>query len=236
MILIKYCTMKKHTLICIIFTLFCSVSVFGQSVDKSIFTALNLDYKGLERVKQEYNAGNYDKAAAELLSYYRSRKGIVNPHVDLSNVRISDKEQKWADLALEHKFYAHEGYEPLFYGKDTINWNYWPVKDDEQRLQFHRHQWYVPMGKAYYLSKNEKYAADWTKVYLDWVANNPVPEKIDKAKLRQDPFREWRYTDPNRYFAWRHLGSSQRMADHYAYMLYFINSPSFTPAFLTQFL
>ena len=35
-------------------------------------------------------------------------------------------------------FFVHKGYQPSYnYGKD-INWQYWPVQDNELRWQLHR--------------------------------------------------------------------------------------------------
>ena len=80
-------------------------------------------------------------AAEALLTYYRQRTGIVNPMLCLQRLTVSKRERQWADDALEHTFYVHDGYQPSFnYGKD-IDWTYWPVKDNELRWQLHRHKW-----------------------------------------------------------------------------------------------
>ena len=43
----------------------------GEGIEKKLFEVINLDYKGLEKVKQYYEAGNYQLAANALLDYYR---------------------------------------------------------------------------------------------------------------------------------------------------------------------
>ena len=80
---------------------------------------------------------------------------------------ISKEEQQWADDGLKHTFFVHKGYQPSYnYGED-INWQYWPVKDNELRWQLHRHKWFTPMGKAYRISGDEKYAKELDKAEVD---------------------------------------------------------------------
>ncbi|MFA7582877.1 MAG: heparinase II/III family protein, partial [Proteiniphilum sp.] len=135
---------------------------------------LDLNSKGLEKVKSSYEDGNINRAAEALLEYYKNRTFIKHPDVDLHRVKISEEEQKWADDAMSHHFFAHKGYQPsFFYGQD-INWEYWPVKDNELRWQLHRHKWWSPMGKAYRVSGDEKYAREWVFQYLDWIKKNPL--------------------------------------------------------------
>ena len=115
-----------------------------------------------------HEEGKDADAAKALLTYYRHRTNVHHPDItDLSKVKISKQEQKWADDALEHTFFVHKGYQPSFnYGKD-INWQYWPVKDNELRWQLHRHKWFTPMGKhiAYPVMRNmpkNGYINTWT--------------------------------------------------------------------------
>ena len=165
----------------IIILLACVLS-FGtmqaQLLNKEVFSLLNLDYPGLEKVKKAYYEDKFEEASQELLKYYRQRTGVVNPFLDLENITISPTQQKWADDALQHTFFVHNGYQPSYnYGKD-INWQYWPVRDNELRWQLHRHKWFTPMGKAYWLTKDEKYAKEWTYQFLDWIKKNPL-QQID---------------------------------------------------------
>lgn len=115
------------------------------SVNEKIFSLLNLDYPGLEQVKALYQAQKKEEAAQALLSYYRERKDIHHPDINLENIRLSPENKKRADDAMQHIFYGQEGYEPTFYGKD-INWKYWPIKDNEIRWMLHRHKWFIRWG------------------------------------------------------------------------------------------
>ena len=197
-----------------------TASAQAPQLKPEVFDLLNLDHPGLEKVKVLHGEGKDAEAAAELLGYFKARKGVVTRDIrDISKVKITKEHQRWADDALEHIFFVHNGYQPSFsYGED-INWKYWPVKDNELRWQLHRHKWFVPMGRAYRVSGDEKYAIEWTKQYIDWIRKNP-------------------YTgdDENRRFAWRPLEVSHRLQDQPIQMQLFIDSPAFTAEFLTEFL
>lgn len=201
---------------------------------KEAFALIDLNRAGLETVKKHYDKGDSLAAGKALLDYYRGRKGIVNPDLDFGNISVSEKERRWADEALEHTFYVHDGYQPSFnYGKD-INWQFWPVRDNELRWQLHRHKWFTPMGKVYWLTKDERYAKEWLLQYMDWVVKNPLvkvaPEQYEGGVKIADGLVE------NAKFAWRPLETSHRVQDQISQFGLFLNSPNFTPEFLAEFL
>ena len=210
----------------------------SQTLDSSVFSLLNLDYRGLEEVKKLHETGKDTEACAALLSYYKNRISIINPDLNLNRISISKEEQSWADDAMEHKFFSHEGFKPsLFYGKD-IDWNYWPVKDNELRWQLHRLKWFIPMGKAFRLTGDEKWAQEWVFQYLDWIKKNPLIEKKKAANLsKEQAMKEDNKVDlDNMRYAWRPLEVSNRLQNQYAYFQLFNSSKNFTPEFFSMFL
>ena len=228
--------MKK---IVIFFTLvvLCS-NVYSQTprLQKSIFDLIDLEHPGLEAVRTLHSEGKELEAAEALLKYYRERKGIRTIEIkDISKVKISAEHQQWADDAMQHIFFAHKGYQPSFHYGDDINWKYWPVQDNELRWQLHRHKWFVPMGKAYRVSGDEKYAAEWTKQYIDWIQKNPYIN-IQKKEYEIVEGSMLKDEAENMRFAWRPLEVSHRLQDQPIQFQLFIDSPSFTAEFLTEFL
>lgn len=210
-------------------------TIQAQSLNQDVFSLLNMDYPGLEQVKEVYNTGNMEAAAESLLEYYQTRTGIVNPAINLEKITISAREEKWVNEALDHTFYVHDGYQPSFnYGQD-INWQYWPVKDNELRWQLHRHKWFTPMGKVYYQTKDEKYAREWIHQYLDWIKKNPLT-KIDMEVYELLDVDGVKGAAENVRFAWRPLETSHRLQDQINQFTLFIQSPSFTSQFLSEFL
>lgn len=214
----------------------CSVcTAAAQELKTEVFDFLNLDYPGLEKVKELHSQGKDADAANALLEYYRARKNVKAPEINVDKITISKDEQKWADEALEHTFFSHKGYQPSFnYGQD-IDWQYWPVKDNELRWQLHRHKWFTPMGKAYRLSGDEKYAKEWVFQYMDWIKKNPLL-KIDKKEYELVNDGKLKGDYENMRFAWRPLEVSNRLQDQTSQFVLFLPSPSFTPEFLTEFL
>ncbi len=203
----------------------------GAADTVRVLDALDLTMPGLEKVAELHAAGNDSAAAVELLNYYRARKGFDTGGVNPDKVKVSKTDRKWADDAMEHTFFVHKGYQPSFnYGKD-INWKYWPVQDNELRWQLHRTKWWVPMGKVYRQTGDEKYAAEWVLQYRDWIAKNPLIEAKTKAerKANADIIENMR-------FAWRPLEVADRLEHQIEQFALFLPSEHFTPEFLIEFL
>ena len=228
--------MNKTLKYIILLAIACFVSKgYAQELKSEVFSLLNLDYPGLEKVKALHQEGKDEDAAKALLDYYRARTNVKTPDINLNKVTISKEEQQWADDGLKHTFFVHKGYQPSYnYGED-INWQYWPVKDNELRWQLHRHKWFTPMGKAYRISGDEKYAKEWAHQYIDWIKKNPLV-KMDKKEYELVSDGKIKGEVENVRFAWRPLEVSNRLQDQTSQFQLFLPSPSFTPDFLTEFL
>ncbi|AHF16202.1 heparin-sulfate lyase HepC [Niabella soli] len=194
------------------------------ALDKSAFAILNLDYPGLEQVKADVQAQHYDAAATALLAYYKKKSNKREPDfsaaeedVDL-NRSIDKATRAAADSALLHKFQPHKGYGFFYYGKD-INWQYWPVKDNEVRWQLHRVKWWQSMALVYRATKEERYAKEWIYQFTDWAKKNAKGLSQENDK-----------------YAWRPLEVSDRILNLAPTFNIFVHSPNFTPAFLMKFL
>lgn len=210
----------------------------GEGIEKKLFEVINLDYKGLEKVKQYYEAGNYQLAANALLDYYRMRTDVVNPNVTLLGTTASAVELNIANQALDYRFYVRNFPETrgetdgvrdeskdIYYSfknsDGTINWDLKVdgITDNEFKYQRHRHQWMVPQAKAYYMTKDEKYILSWKEVFTDWMKNYPCPEVIK-----------------DEYFPWSGLQIAERVSSQADLMTYYIHSDNFTPEWLSIFL
>lgn len=201
-----------------------------------IWELLDLQRPGLEKVQSLHAAGDDAAAASALLAYYRERGGATPEIPDAKRVRIGAIQQKWADDALEHRFFVMDGYQPSYFYGDDIDWRYWPVRDNELRWQLHRHKWFAPMGYAWRVSGDEKYAREWVLQYLDWIAKNPLvtlnPEEFEMntGNLNLSEAQE------NMRFAWRPLEVSHRVQDQVFQFQLFVDAEAFTPKFLLAFL
>jgi heparan-sulfate lyase len=216
----------KRTIIGLLLAILSLSKVLAQQhpVAKESFASINLNYPGLEKVKNAFMASKYNEAAQELLSYYRKKDKQKAP--DFSNAEkpvdlngpLDPSNSAAADSALLHKFQPQKGYGFFDYGKD-INWQLWPVKDNEVRWQLHRVKWWQSLALAYRSTKNEKYTKEWMLQFADWTKKNPFGLSEDNDR-----------------FAWRPLEVSDRLQSLVPTFSIFVNSSEVTPEFLMFFL
>jgi heparan-sulfate lyase len=184
----------------------------------ALLDRLDLDRPGLEAVKAA--AGNPDRAAAELLAYFRARTSVKHP-VERSNKRkkrgryAGQGALKVADDALKHIFISQRSYGPHFVGKD-IDWSTKPVPDNEWLWQLHRMSFWHAMARAYWNTGDEKYAKAWCEQLVDWVQKNPNDGEHD--------------------YAWRPIEAGIRGHSWMSHYQHFLDSPHFTPDVLVTFL
>ena len=199
----------------------------NAELNAAVFEQLNLDYPGLEKVKQYYEAGENYLAASALLEYYRTRTNVTNPNLSLIDVTYSDADLSKANYALEYRFYVNGQLEdattemPYSVGKaGAINWANNPKGTSaEYQKQLHRHQWFIPQAKVYRATHDEKYINSWIEVYSDWIAQNPKPE-----------------AGPTDEGPWWQLQVATRVLDQVQLMDYYKISSNFTPEWFTTFL
>ncbi|RQO77100.1 heparinase [Pedobacter sp. KBW01] len=193
-----------------------------SNISKESFDLINLGYPGLEQVKKAVEAGQYEEAGKVLLRYYRNKLGakpdLSNLETPIDTDKLAPKTKETADNALKHLFKTQESYGYFDFGQD-INWQLWPVKDNEVRWQLHRVKWWMPMAITYRYTHNEQYAKEWMLQFEDWMKKNPQGLSADNDK-----------------YAWRPLEVSDRIQSLIPTLSFFINSPNFTPAFLLTFL
>lgn len=213
-------------------------------INPELFNVINLDYPGLERVKEYYEAGDYEYAAYYLLEYYRNRSSVSNPGVDavIMNPSATASEINMADQALAangYRFYVRNYSESTdettgldtyysFAAEDgTIDWETVPDAiggpsdpPQEWASQKHRHQWMLPQAKAYLATGNEDYVISWKEVYSDWLATYPCPQS---AVTSSD-------------LPWYGLQPAERVIDQTSIMMYYLRSENFTPSWLSTFL
>lgn len=207
----------------------------AQHLNKKAFELIDLDYPGLADVKKAYDQNDLQVAAEALLVYFRNRTNVKHPELDLNHVSVSEADRQKADEALAHILYAHEGYQPSFYYGKDIDWTYWPIKDNELRWQLHRQKWFIPMGKMYYVTRDEKYAKEWVFQYMDWIKKNPLVS-VTKDEFELASTGEVKADTENARFAWRPLEVGTRLEDQTQQFMLFKDAASFTPEFLMEFL
>ena len=178
---------------------------------QKLISRLKLDSNGLESVKQFKE--NPEKAAAELLKYFRARTNVKH-FIDrkerassLNNI-AGRRDLALADSALKHILIGQSAYPPYFCGND-INWGTRPVPDNEWVWQLNRMSFWEDLAKAYWHTGDEKYAREWCFQLTDWVGKNPNDELHN--------------------YAWRSIETGIRGHNWTGLFQYFIDSEPFTP-------
>ncbi|MEI6948632.1 heparin-sulfate lyase HepC [Paraflavisolibacter sp. H34] len=216
--------LKKTTILSFILSAALQLHAQERPIAKESFALLNLNYPGLEKVSRLVAGARYNEAAAALLDYYREK--AAGKEADFSNAEkpadihepIDSATREMADKALLHQFKPHKGYGFFPYGQD-INWQFWPVKDNEVRWQLHRVKWWQSLALVYHATKDERYANEWFFEFSDWARKNPLGLSAD-----------------NDSFAWRPLEISDRIQSLVPTLSLFLTSPNMTPGFLVDFL
>lgn len=146
---------------------------------KMLLERLNLDAPGLEKVKAA--AGEPERAAAELLAYFRARTTVKHPSVptgkDAGAERpmLSKEVGEIADDALKNILVASPVFPRHDFGKE-IAWlkNASPAGDSEWLWQLHRHYSWGALCLAYASGGDETYAQAYVRQLLDWMAKCPL--------------------------------------------------------------
>ena len=80
--------MNKTLKYIVLLTFACFVGKgYAQELKSEVFSLLNLDYPGLEKVKALHQEGKDEDAAKALLDYYRARTNVKTPDINLKTYR-----------------------------------------------------------------------------------------------------------------------------------------------------
>lgn len=217
--------------ICLLSIFACFLAGAKDSPNYKVFSLLDLDRPELEKVKACCERQKWEKASVELLKYFRSREESIS--IDENSRLASATDFLYANDALKHTFHFMDDL-VWNYGED-INWEYWPIKDIEMRVQLHRHGWWMSLAKSYCTSGEDMYAREYVFELRDWVKKNPYkPFGINQHGTVSSGTID--IDSPNECFAWRPLEVGIRLLRWPRHFVMFKDAESFTPEFLLEFL
>ncbi len=164
----------------------------------NVFEILNLDYKDLEKVKENYKNNNISEALEELKIYYMNRKsvrGFIDNEekiVDYAKNNLKEEVQMMLDISEEvcaNEFVFNLPWEmerchkKIIFNK-KIDWELNPFNDNEWTFMLNRHRYFVVLAESYLFTGNKKYIKTLKNLFKDWIENN---------KLRKDLYNTtWR--------------------------------------------
>lgn len=92
-------------------------------------------------------------------------------------------------------------YEPVIFDGE-IDWSYTPNGDPEFVWQFNRHRYFICLGQAYQLTKDEKYTQGFLRLIEDWMSRVPLDEKtaFGPWRMLETGLRGETWTKAIRYF------------------------------------
>lgn len=183
--------------------------------DQEFFEMLNLDYPGLEKVKQAVSNSEIDEAKSKFVKHIKDRE---NPkwHFDW-HARPENPSTSGFDTTTVDRYARNElvsvGVWHDFGGE--IDWSINPMENKyrEWTWQLSRHHFWRAMGRAYWKTGDEKYAKAFVFQMNSWVKQNLVP--IDNA-------------GNNTGSRWRTIETGIRTGQTwFPSFYYFLSSPSF---------
>lgn len=95
-------------------------------------------------------------------------------------------------------------WEPVCFGPDSlVDWGYQPDSDPEFSYQFNRHRFFICLGQAYWLTKDETYVRHFLRLLTDWMKRVKRNRETEKTAWRilEAGFRGEYWTKAIRYFA-----------------------------------
>lgn len=150
----------------------------------NLFEEINLDYAGLEKVKQSYEEGEMVKACNFLLDYFETN-GYAE-HLRKEQPAQSNQTIAAADTILKDVFTIQEVKAKVLYGEDGHrDWYYkGPNNDREWAWLSNRHQQLNQVLTTYFKTGNPKYAIYIDLFLRDFILKSqPYPEKKTRGSI-----------------------------------------------------
>ena len=216
----------KNTIILCFFFLV-NTPIFAQN--EALLNKLDYNLVQLKSVKDFIQIGDKRKAMSAILDWYRKKENLY--------LKVSDQDIKYvkanypkevantlknANDVLNKKFLFREDWDmektniPYTF-KNEIDWKAMPNGDEEWCFMLNRHKYWIDLGRAYYLTSDEKYAKGFVEQVTHWIAKNPLDDSLKK-------------------YSWRRLEAGIRSENWIKSFEYVKNSKYVTPEFLEQFL
>lgn len=197
------------------------LSRWPERVD-SLLEAVNLEYPGLEKVREAVEADDRAAACHALLDYYSrrgrkdwvvSRLGVPRPaHVEGADLVLDDRHRAQGNVT---------GRVPEEH--EAWDWNYTgPKGDREFAFNLNRHQTFIHLYQAWKRTGEADYAEAFDRLVRDWVLHVDYPG-LDPADGRGPGKCASTWT-------WRVLEAGMRMRSWTVAFHAFLESEQFTPA------
>lgn len=180
--------------ICIFFFL---SSILLNAQNNDLFSKLDLNRNQLESVKEYNQKGEHSNTMKALLDLYRKKENLYLKvtNSDVKHIKSTfpnevSKTIKTANDVIKHYFLFRDDWDmektniPHQF-KGNIDWKAMPNGDEEWCYMLNRHKYWVDLGRAYFLTGDEKYAKAFVDQATHWIDNNPLEDRLKKASWRR---------------------------------------------------
>lgn len=140
-----------------------------RRTDEELFSQdLNLDYPGLEAVRDAVKRGNLDESGQQLMAYFEKRKNVQHHYGAPSQDKNRDNMVAAADNFMKGVFSGQQFGAP-------INWRVNPNGYLEWRHALNRHGCLGTLFNAWQVTGNSSYLAKLDEALTRWLAVSPEP-------------------------------------------------------------
>ncbi|MEI6077631.1 MAG: heparinase II/III family protein [Verrucomicrobiota bacterium] len=187
--------------------------------DSQLFSALNLNYPGLQTVAAFVASNDFANARTALASYLRTRTNIFWSFDWHHPTNAVSYDQAGAN-AVTNGTFAYDNFSTNFPG-GNIDWSFEPSPTSQWPSLINRMDFWANLGATYWATGDEGYARAWVKQFRSWVAQEPVPGTEDFNILD----------------AWATIDAGARMSSGWPdAFFYFVLSPSVSDDNLITFM
>lgn len=163
-----------------------------------IFDILDLNYPGLEKVKECYENGKFEDSKRELKVYFTKRetiKGFIKNKTFLKKYInegfIEDKEDiiKVSNEVRNKEFVftlpweMERCHKKVSFEKE-IDWSLNPFGDEEWTFMLNRQRYLYLMAQSYLITNNDEYINDFKYIINNWIDNNKLRKELQKTSWR----------------------------------------------------
>lgn len=155
---------------------------------REFFEKIDLSRPELTLVRESVEREDLSRAKSIICEHFRMRE---KPHYlydvsDLVGIRFPHIVEE-AEKVCNHYLFCHNLGE-------NIDWYVNPLADPEWLWSLHRVPYWVTLGRAYRQTKDERYSAEFARLFLDWYEKTPVSEFMSKpyVEIRRNWPPVWR--------------------------------------------
>jgi hypothetical protein len=148
--------------------------------DRSFFKHLDLDQPGLAAVRAATREANDEQAKVAIRTYFLDRRSprFFFDEDDLASTlaRIPQVQKQFTIEAANdvcNRRFSFRQSEPFTFEK-RIDWAYQPRDNVDWMWDLNRHVFFETLGRAYRYTGDERYAAAFSTLLMDWLSQNPV--------------------------------------------------------------